>query len=271
MRIRAGNHHIFTGETYIQGGGIHPYYELLHIESGKFVLEWMGVEYTAPAPCLYLLTPNTPHNLMAISSSLSFWYIELELDDLSSFVAEDRLQSWNRLQSDLDYNSIELRGLRRTLEEISEVLLWRKQKPVLYDEEILVLDVQKIVRYIHHYFREQQEDLVTKTSIETTIRALMRSMESKYFQNIELEDLSTMVHYNSSYLARAFKNIAGMTPMQYLNKLRLNAAVSYLANTEMPVHVIAEATGFNSIHYFSRLFKKTYGLSPIQWRNAHRK
>ena len=59
--------------------------------------------------------------------------------------------------------------------------------------------------------------------------------------------------------------------MQYLNKLRLSAAISYLVNTEMGVQQIAEATGFNSIHYFSRLFKRKYGSSPQQWRLANRK
>ncbi|WP_379211152.1 helix-turn-helix transcriptional regulator [Paenibacillus sp. GCM10012303] len=71
---------------------------------------------------------------------------------------------------------------------------------------------------------------------------------------------------NPSYLVRAFKNEAGVTPMHYLNKLRLSAAVSYLANTEMGIQQIAESTGFNSLHYFSRLFKQKFGCSPSQWR-----
>jgi transcriptional regulator GlxA family with amidase domain len=58
--------------------------------------------------------------------------------------------------------------------------------------------------------------------------------------------------------------------MQYLSNLRLSAATSFLIHTEMGIQQIAEETGFNSIHYFSRLFKRTYGVSPQQWRAKRR-
>ncbi|MFC3770127.1 helix-turn-helix domain-containing protein [Paenibacillus sp. GCM10012303] len=51
-----------------------------------------------------------------------------------------------------------------------------------------------------------------------------------------------------------------------LSRLRLSAATSYLIHTGMSIQQISEETGFNSIHYFSRLFKQTYGVSPQQWR-----
>jgi transcriptional regulator GlxA family with amidase domain len=99
------------------------------------------------------------------------------------------------------------------------------------------------------------------------IKELTRYMEVNYYLPTDLEQLANKVHLEKSYLGRAFKQAAGVSPMQYLNRLRLHAAISYLANTKMPVQQIAEATGFNSIHYFSRLFKQKYGCSPLEWRD----
>lgn len=60
-----------------------------------------------------------------------------------------------------------------------------------------------------------------------------------------------------------------MTPMQYLHQLRMNAARSYLRKTELSIQEIAGASGYPSIHYFSRMFKQTFGISPSEWRAAN--
>jgi AraC-like DNA-binding protein len=62
-----------------------------------------------------------------------------------------------------------------------------------------------------------------------------------------------------------------MTPFQYLNNIRMNAAEKFLQNSDMSIQEIAIITGYQSIHYFSRSFKQKYGVSPIQWRNEHNK
>ncbi|WP_397386579.1 helix-turn-helix domain-containing protein [Paenibacillus roseipurpureus] len=63
-----------------------------------------------------------------------------------------------------------------------------------------------------------------------------------------------------------FKEMSGKTPFQYLNELRMNAAVSYLHESDLSIEHIAMASGFSSIHYFSRLFKQKFGVSPTGWR-----
>jgi transcriptional regulator GlxA family with amidase domain len=135
----------------------------------------------------------------------------------------------------------------------------------------MMLDVRKTIRLVQaHLGKRQGSPVIRDGTTQELIHSLMRHMESAYFEDWNLDTLARMAHLTPSYFVRAFKWTAGVTPIQYLNKLRLSAAVSFLANTDMGVQRIAEATGFGSIHYFSRLFKMKYGVSPQMWRQTHR-
>lgn len=280
MRIRTFNRHTLPPGHTGKSGGIHPYCELLHITEGQAVLEWMGCEYAAPSPSLFLLTPNTPHQLVRFRQPVQFWYIELDVTPADSFPTVEQAIRWNRLQESLDYDSADMRGMRQTLDALHTSLALKGRggrgsgfDPGEYDEEIALLDIRKALRLIRNCLLRADKLPASVRGDKTTkdfIQSLMRHMESSYCEPIDLASLSGRVHLNSSYLVRAFKQETGVTPMQYLNRLRLSAAISYLANTEMGIQRIAEATGFNSIHYFSRLFKLKFGMSPQQWRMAQK-
>lgn len=273
MRIRSCNlHSLHPASEGKSGGGIHPCAELLYIAEGQAILEWIGADYDAPSPSLFLLTPNTPHWLVRVKAPIRFWYIELDIGEADSFPVITQAQRWNRLQEKADYGSDGMRGILHALEAITASLEYKLCGKREYDEEIVLLDIKKTIRLVHNVLQadsneSEADDKKTKESVHT----LMRHMESNYDRQIDLSALSGKVYLNRSYLVRAFKHETGITPMQYLNKLRLDAAVSYLANSSMGIQQIAEATGFNSIHYFSRLFKRKYGISPQQWRLSQRK
>jgi len=91
-------------------------------------------------------------------------------------------------------------------------------------------------------------------------------MESRYSRPLTLDMLAGAFHLDRSYLVRVFRQEAGMTPFAYLGKLRLEAAAHYLASTPLSVTEVADRTGFRSLHYFSRAFKRAYGVSPSSWK-----
>lgn len=70
----------------------------------------------------------------------------------------------------------------------------------------------------------------------------------------------------------AFKKWSGKTPVDYRNEIRTTAAESLLVSTNFSVSEIAFKTGFEDPYYFSRVFKKQYGVSPLTYRkNGSRK
>ena len=76
--------------------------------------------------------------------------------------------------------------------------------------------------------------------------------------------------FSSDYLNRLFKKEIGTTPHKFLMDRRLQAAADYIAVSEnCVISEVAEICGFNEPLYFSRMFKKKYGVAPSYYRPSH--
>lgn len=85
------------------------------------------------------------------------------------------------------------------------------------------------------------------------------------------EKLSKRFGYNYDYLRRCFKENYGTTPMQYLGNFRLKQAEQMLKSRQnYTIELLSEYCGFSDKFYFSKCFKKRYGLSPQNYRTQYR-
>ena len=69
------------------------------------------------------------------------------------------------------------------------------------------------------------------------------------------------------YYIKLFREIIGTSPLQYMQKLRIQYAAELIVDTDLTISEIAQLSGFNSPMYFSRVFKKHTNISPIEYRN----
>lgn len=88
---------------------------------------------------------------------------------------------------------------------------------------------------------------------------------------ITLNDLSGFANFNKSYLGKRFKASWGVPPMKYVNWIRIERAKELLLTSDNSITDIAKKTGFQSIHYFSRAFKKNEKMTPQAYRARYRK
>lgn len=96
--------------------------------------------------------------------------------------------------------------------------------------------------------------------------ALEQHPERKY----SMEELCGIVGLEKSRFYKLFQRETGMTPKAFHLQARMKKAVALLLESNLPVTAIAERLGYESIHYFSLQFAKTYGLSPTAFRKRHR-
>ena len=80
--------------------------------------------------------------------------------------------------------------------------------------------------------------------------------------SLHIKTVCDVAFISASSLQRAFEEHFGISPKQYLNKLRMNRALELLMEQERSVKEIAFACGFLDEKYFSRAFKKKYGYPP---------
>ncbi len=95
-------------------------------------------------------------------------------------------------------------------------------------------------------------------------RYIKHNLQSK----LTLCDIAAGLHCSKATLTETFRREFGMTVVQYINQNRLNKARRLLLETDLPVGLICEECGFSGGEYFSSLFKKSYGLSPLAFRKS---
>lgn len=84
--------------------------------------------------------------------------------------------------------------------------------------------------------------------------------------DFKIEDLSFMINLSHSYLCSIFKKETHISLKKYLCDIRMEQALDLLLNSELSVKEIAFQTGFTDSLYFSKSFKKQYGVSPSEYR-----
>lgn len=92
----------------------------------------------------------------------------------------------------------------------------------------------------------------------------------QYAQTLPLKAYADYCGLSLSRFSHLFKSTIGITPLEYLTKIRITKAKDYLLATNLSVSEIAEALGFSNQNYFCRIFKKNTGLSPTQYIKKHR-
>lgn len=97
---------------------------------------------------------------------------------------------------------------------------------------------------------------------EAAVKRALNYIQNQYRGKISLGQLARNSYLSVSRFSEVFRKYTGCAPLKYINKFRMEKASSLLSYSHMSTGQVAEYLGFESIHYFSRAFKKTFGYSP---------
>lgn len=113
----------------------------------------------------------------------------------------------------------------------------------------------------------------TPSAAQDTDNALISNIKTYIYEHISLEisrnDIAAHVNLSPAYLSTFFKKETGTTINDFIRQERINFAKRLLKQTNLPVTMIAQNVGYNSMAYFSSTFRALTGCTPREYRSSH--
>lgn len=119
----------------------------------------------------------------------------------------------------------------------------------------------------HHVGQQPFASLsCTRQVQDGTVAKCQEWIAQHYDHDAPVSSMTKLSGLSERSFKRRFAKATGMTPIEYVQTLRLEEAKQILETTEMPIEAVANEVGYEDSSYFGRLFRKMVGLTPAQYR-----
>lgn len=251
----------------------HNYIELLHIVKGTYQIEINLQEHTLHPGDLCFLNSGEPHQITALTPDtihdailfdpqiLDFSYEdEWEATYTAPFLTQSLILKNILHPTDTGYHDIVTLFQKILHYGLTQAPNWYPLCKLSLLEWFLLIGT--------HHLLLPAEKVLSAANIRkiTRYKTIISYMEKHYQEPLTLQKLADLIPCNSQYLCRFFREIAGVSPMQYLISYRLERASYLLLHTTQSVTEIALDCGFENISYFIRKFREAKGTTPGDYR-----
>ncbi|GEL11304.1 transcriptional regulator, AraC family [Flavobacterium glycines] len=155
--------------------------------------------------------------------------------------------------------------------------------PIPFDENKIVL-LKDIITVLENELNEEKTEFIhfklssflssvcysnlLENTINDKISQSISYMKNNLNQLITIEKLAQEACFSVSRYSELFKQKTGYSPILYFIRLKIQKACEYLYFTNMSIKEICKEVGFEDPYYFSRMFKKQIGISPMQYKKS---
>ena len=254
----------------------HEEMEITFIQDGTSDYKVGQEEFKANAGDIILIPPYCTHSACEIpgktmiSDSMVFHldYLGAGNQDLSASkylrpMAEGQLLMQEVIRdSDAGYEEIK--------EAFFKALDCFKNKPSFYEmllkEKLLHI---LILLFSYGYLRESDDSHITSEN-RRHIKSALEYISDHYSEKISISEMAQLAGFSENYFMSLFRQYVGMSCIQYVNHYRIQKAAHALEETTKSVSEIAMIHGFDNISYFNLQFRRTFGMTPREFRSKRK-
>lgn len=224
---------------------------LLCVEQGAFLLSSPTNDLTYSGNQAILLPVDCPYEIQSLEP-LSFFYITFS-GSFSDHLLEKSVQRGNF------YHIENFTKIREQLTILCSLL--SHSTP---NQTELSIAIFSLIMYLSNTTKQEHAPLYPPL-----VSSAIAIMEEEYTYLYGIEELADKLETSKHHFIRLFTKSVGYSPLKYLTSVKLKNAKEQLINTNLPLELVAISCGFSSGNYFSKVFKKEFGLSPTQYREQH--
>ncbi len=232
----------------------HNYYELLYVNEGRLNVSIEKHNFMLSAHDLILCTPNDPLRARQLTIDSACSYLTIVFDLKGKVLPH--------LAHHIFHCSSELKDI-----------LWKLSKQSLFDsyynQMLIPCHLQEIlVRLLSQAEETRKRRIVSGTQNEVhseLLQQILAYMNAHVTEPITVEEICHEFFISRSSLQMLFKIYLHISPKSYLLNSKLEKSKELIRENQHTISEIAYLLGFSSIHYFSRLFKKYFDMSPSEY------
>ena len=150
---------------------------------------------------------------------------------------------------------------------ISDLEKTLKDKEKGYELEVVSL-VHQILKQIYVGYLNRDKKIKKPSFNDSLQKEMLEYIENNYQNEISLDDIANTVNISRSQCSKLFKQYTDQSPINYLNSYRLEKSRELLRNSDKNISQISYDCGFNEQSYYSRLFLREYGCTPLEYRKG---
>ena len=222
---------------------------LLLFEEGEYEFEWEGGRERVRQGGLIYLPDGSVHVYRALSPGIRYIRIDFSLVD-----PEGELLIW----------SSHPLLMAQSLPEESRMLCRQMCEAFLSD----TLRTRMLMYTLLSRLSDQASGAASP--VRQRLAPALKKLENLQEEDFSTPLLARLCGLSPTHFRRLFHELAGCTPTEYRKRLQIRYACLMLEGTELRISEIAERLGFESLYYFSRVFRAETGKSPSRWRGERR-
>ena len=266
------NVHFFEfSENFHTSNDRHPFYELLFVASGKLDIESEGYSGRIKKNQMIIHSANEYHSLKCVGANPTVVIIGFDCEggDIKPFAKSPILLADEEVKKLAEIVK-EGRNVFAPPYDVPVFDMKKKKRQVLGSEQMLKNLLEYFIISLMRKFGGQNEPEENGYVGKLSINEVVNYVNDNYKEKITLDELSFIFKTNRSTLCKEFKLATNKTVSEFVSNKKLESAIRKIKDTDKTFTEIAEELNFDSIHYFTRFFKKMTGLSPKEFRKNNK-
>ncbi|MBQ8869439.1 MAG: AraC family transcriptional regulator [Oscillospiraceae bacterium] len=252
----------------------HPEIEMVYLEKGEFTITVNNESFRAASGDIILINGGELHAMNQNDGTVSFHSVVfypqlLDFESKNPFqrsvlepIKKGKLCMPRRLSAGDDcYGEVKKQFVR---------IIAAQKTDFPYAEQMIALYEILLVLYKGGKLFSSSVSCGEAENIEI-IKKVLAYIDGHISEKLTLKALSDCANMSEKYFCSFFSRQAGCSPIEYVNRLRIEKACELLKTHKMSVTDTALETGFDSLSYFIRRFKRQMGLSPSQYKKQNLK
>lgn len=230
---------------------VHSMYYMYLVTKGTAILKVKGKEYTLEPGTVFFTFPWQKHEIIDVDDVV-YMYISFNGTGVSSRFASIGIDEQHFIYPNFGHVlNYWTNSIRR----------FSKANANILTESVLMYTLS---------FINNHTDLETHSD-DDRFKKIIEYIETNYTdRDISLKNLADIFFYSEKYLSALFIKRTEVKFTDYLNKLRIDYAVSLLEKNKIPLSKVSEKCGFTDPFYFSKVFKKITGKTPTEYKKLYR-